>query len=88
MNWFSQNQKYEGEWKDDNQHGLGSYFWFDGKIEYKIVKNIYKGYWENGQRNGYGSFFYSNGCRYEGYFDSDRKNGYGLILDQNGNMKL
>lgn len=48
MNWFTESQKYEGEWKDDLQNGLGTYYWFDGKIEFKIIKNIYKGNWMNG----------------------------------------
>lgn len=30
------------------QEGEGTYYWFDGKIEYKLVKNIYKGKWKRG----------------------------------------
>lgn len=48
MNWLTESSKYEGEWKEDLQNGLGTYYWFDGKIEYKIIKNIYKGNWLNG----------------------------------------
>ena len=67
---------------------MGTYYWFDGKIDYKIIKNIYKGNWVHGERQGYGSFFYSNGCKYEGYFEKNRKNGEGLVMDENGNVKL
>lgn len=88
MNWLTESSKYEGEWKEDLQNGLGTYYWFDGKIEYKIIKNIYKGNWLNGQRHGFGSLFHSNGCRYEGYFQHNKKHGYGLAMDDNGNIKL
>ena len=35
---------YEGEWKDGEKWGRGSYYFLN--------KDIYEGYWKNGTRHG------------------------------------
>lgn len=88
MNWADIHEKYAGEWKNDKQEGYGEYFWFDNKVEFKILKNIYKGEWKNGKRNGLGAFFYSNGCKFEGFYKDNLKEGTGISYDEYGFAKV
>ena len=50
MNWYKEHEKYAGNWVDNSPHGYGEYYWFENKIEYKIIKTIFKGYWNKGKR--------------------------------------
>ncbi len=88
MNWYSTFEKYEGEWKNDVPSGWGSYFWFQGKMDTKIIKTIYKGQWKAGKRDGYGTFFYNNGCRLEGTFSNNLKEGVCYVVDEYGEGHL
>ena len=49
---------YEGESKDGEPHGIGTYTWSDG------VK--YEGEWKDGKYNGQGTFKNSNGNKLDG----------------------
>ena len=40
--------KYEGEWKNDKQHGKGKYYNKNGEI--------YEGGWENNLKSGKGKY--------------------------------
>ena len=51
---------YEGEWKDDNRHGQGTFYYVTGAS--------YSGEWNNGLIHGYGIYNYVNGDIYEGDF--------------------
>ncbi len=31
MNWYKQNEKYEGEWVNNLLHGYGEYYWYENK---------------------------------------------------------
>lgn len=88
MNWAAHHERYRGSWENDVPHGHGEYYWFDNRIEYKIMKNLYRGQWKEGKRDGFGIFHYSNGCRFEGEFSENMKNGYGLSIDEYGYMKI
>ena len=88
MNWLNAHEKYCGEWKNDLPDGYGEYFWYENKVEFKIVKNIYKGFWKEGKRNGLGAFLYSNGCRFEGIFVNNSKEGTGILFDEYGYSKI
>ena len=81
MSWFSNFEKYEGEWKEDLPDGIGTYYWLENKCDTKAIKTIYKGDWKKGKREGYGSFFYNSGCRMEGTFTNNLKEGLCVMTD-------
>jgi hypothetical protein len=62
--------KYEGEWKDNNLHGYGIYYFNDNKI--------FKGEFRNNMMNGYGEFIWKDGKKYYGYYHNDKKDGFGI----------
>ena len=88
MNWWLSGERYEGEWRDDDPHGRGSYYWFEGKGESRIIKTIYRGEWVVGKRNGVGMFLYGSGSRIEGYFTNNLKNGNCFATDEFGESHL
>lgn len=53
--WGNSTQKYDGEFKDDKRHGLGTFTWDNGKI--------YIGHWENGKMKGEGTYILPDGTR-------------------------
>ncbi len=55
---FSNGDKYIGEWKGGTQHGFGTYFWKSG--------NKYEGDWLNGNRTGKGTLSMNTGKIFTG----------------------
>ena len=67
--------KYEGEWKENNKHGIGKmtfgnegeYFGRfengkrhgEGVFKYKKTKNVYSGSWKYGVKHGKGEFIFN-----------------------------
>ena len=49
---------YDGEWKDDKQHGKGTFKWPHG--------DMYEGEWKNDKAHGKGTFKWPHGDMYEG----------------------
>ena len=49
---------YEGDTKNGEFHGQGTYYWLDGQR--------YVGNWMLGRRDGFGRYYYANGDLYEG----------------------
>jgi len=66
---WSNGTKYEGEWKDDKEHGLGIKIWSDGAR--------YEGLWEEGKFQGYGKHTWSTGSFYIGFWDDHKRTGKG-----------
>ena len=54
------NNKYVGEWKNDNMNGLGKYEWADG--------SYYEGSWKNDLPNGDGVYVFKNGEKFKGHW--------------------
>ena len=63
MTWTTSQEKYEGEWKHDQPDGQGTYYWFEPRSEFKVIKTIFKGTWKGGKRQGLGVFYHSGGCK-------------------------
>ncbi|PRP78393.1 morn motif-containing protein [Planoprotostelium fungivorum] len=85
---------YEGEFKNDLQHGRGIYTWSDGSVTRLICLGTYT--WAyNGERyegefredkiHGQGTFFYDNGERYEGEYRDGKRHGQGTLFFPSGN---
>ena len=72
----SHGNRYEGEFKDGQPNGRGTYFHADG--------DRYEGEFKDGLRNGHGTLFGSNGDRYEGEFKDGYRNGQGTYFWSNG----
>jgi hypothetical protein len=52
--------RYDGEWKHNKKHGIGSYRFVKG--------DYYEGVFEDGYKHGEGTYRYPNGDIYEGTF--------------------
>jgi len=92
-------QKYEGEWKDNLKHGVGTMYYVDGS-SYKgdwsydrqdgkgvlqdDLGNTYEGEWKSGKKQGKGKVIYQNGDYYEGIWENDAMNGMGVLVLKNG----
>ena len=68
MNWTDIREKYVGNWRNNQQEGLGIHIWLESKGEGKFMRNRYEGSWKAGVRDGFGVFYYANGSKYEGYW--------------------
>ena len=64
---YSNGNRYEGEWKDDMRNGQGNWMKEIISCSYFMCFDLFKT----------GKFFYSNGSRYEGEWKDDEKNGQG-----------
>ena len=62
---FANGDKYVGEWKDDKQHGQGT-FTFGQNSEWAGDK--YVGEFKDSKRHGLGTYTYANGTKENGYF--------------------
>ena len=62
--YYNNNEKYEGEWKDGKKSGIGTYNYKDN--------SIYKGNWFNDKRHGRGILFYPNRTRFHGEWKDDK----------------
>ena len=70
---------YEGEWKDDEQHG--------GWNNHKPIGESYRieGSWENGKLHGHAKEVDKH-MQYEGEFKEGKRNGQGKLQFSNGNV--
>jgi len=55
---------YNGEWDDDQMHGLGHYKWYTG--------DEYRGGFKNDKRHGKGTLILSNGEVYEATWEDGK----------------
>jgi hypothetical protein len=49
---YNNNNLYEGEWKKNREHGIGTLMTSDRK------RIIYEGAWEKGRMHGHGAYYY------------------------------
>ncbi len=68
---------YEGEWKNDNPHGVG-------RKTYNDI--IYEGQMKDGERHGRGTCKYGKRRIYEGDMKNDHFNGFGVTTYADGNV--
>ena len=68
-------EKYSGNWKNDNKHGFGTDISYHGEV--------YIGEWKNGKYDGKGTLS-AYGDTYTGYFKNDYKSGKGTTIYSNG----
>ena len=68
-------EKYSGNWKNDNKHGFGTGISYQGEV--------YIGEWKNGKYDGQGTLL-AYGDTYTGNFKNDYKSGKGTTIYSNG----
>lgn len=71
--------EYRGQWKDDQPHGVGIYFWEENRT-------AYAGDFLNGFRQGLGKQTFPDGSRYEGEYKQDQPTGTGTMMKPNGDV--
>mmetsp|Transcript_50787 Transcript_50787/g.120686 ORF Transcript_50787/g.120686 Transcript_50787/m.120686 type:complete len:212 (+) Transcript_50787:103-738(+) len=77
--WTSDVGCYDGQWRDDVQHGEGHQEWSDGRS--------YDGQFANGKFNGYGKMVWQaqlGVLSYEGQYQNDLKHGIGKFCWADG----
>lgn len=70
------NGSYEGEMKDGEPHGFGTYRWNDG--------DVYTGEYVNGTRHGKGKFVFASGNYYDGEWANGKYHGHGIFRWSDG----
>lgn len=73
--WSNENI-YEGEWKNNLRHGQGVF-----RTKYG---DFYEGEYYNGQRNGFGTYYFRNGDFYTGDWKDGKRSGFGTVLSAAG----
>ena len=73
---FADGEKYVGEWKDNRQHGQGTYTFADG--------TKYVGEWNDGKMHGQGTFAFADGRKYVGEFKDNLGHGEGVLTHPDG----
>ena len=64
---YEDGSEYNGQMKDYERHGNGTYTYLDN--------SEYNGNWSNNQKQGKGRYIYSNGDTYDGEFSEGKRNG-------------
>ncbi len=78
--YYSNGEKYEGQWLNGKRNGIGTYVWNNG--------DTYSGDWTLEKRTGKGIFTWANGNKYEGDFIDSARNGKGKYLPNPKNFKV
>ena len=69
---------YEGEFKDNNFTGMGTFKWNNGEV--------YEGSFLNGKFHGKGKYTYPDGQVYEGDYVNGKKEGFGKLTFASGKI--
>ena len=86
MFWNNVNEKYYGNWTDNQQNEIGTHIWLEQRAESKYLRNRYQGEWKDGSRHGAGVFYYGNGAKYIGNWKNNLKDGFAIFLEENGHV--
>jgi hypothetical protein len=73
-----QGTKYEGGFRDEKYHGVGTFTVKDGRT--------YTGDYVEGKKEGNGTFVWPDGSRYEGEFKNNLQEGKGVFVDKSGKV--
>jgi hypothetical protein len=69
-------ERYEGDWDDDQKNGQGTYRYVTGAE--------YSGNWRNGLQHGLGTYMFADGSYYEGEWVEHKMHGKGVYVDSKG----
>jgi hypothetical protein len=74
---------YQGEFKDDKPHGLGTETW--GMTDDAYTDSVYEGEFMSGVKHGHGELVRGNGEKFVGEF-RDHEEWEGKVYDEQGNL--
>lgn len=74
--YWSNGDRYEGDWLDDTRTGRGTVYWGNGS---QWAGDRYEGDFVNNTMTGKGIYCYANGNRYDGEFVNNNFNGKGIF---------
>ena len=69
--YWSNGDRYDGDWKNDTKDGKGIYYWNDG--------DIFEGDFKNGKSEGKGIYYWNDGEKYEGEWKNGNREGRGIM---------
>ena len=75
--------KYVGEWKDNKQHGQGTYYYL---ADNESKGDKFVGEFRDGKRHGQGTYFYAGGQKSEGEYKNGKMNGYNIQYNVDGSI--
>nr|CCC92146.1 conserved hypothetical protein [Trypanosoma congolense IL3000] len=70
---------YEGEWREDEMHGLG-------KLRFLTSGDTYNGQFVHGMFQGQGTYIWASGAMYDGEWRGNRMHGLGTYTDVLGKV--
>jgi hypothetical protein len=76
--------RYEGEWKEGNFNGQGTYYYHFNK---DTRGDRYIGEYKNGIKNGIGTYYFANGDKFVGEFKGNKNTGYVIYYFLSENRK-
>lgn len=85
---FSDGDRYEGEWRNDERHGKGVMIYAATTDEAgggRHVEEKYDGDWLDGKMHGRGVYYYADGSVYDGMWQDGKMHGSGVFIYPNGN---
>ena len=65
---FSNGDEYVGEWKDDTQHGQGTYTW---GVDSEFAGDQYVGEYKDDKQHGQGTYTWADGTTQTGIWEDD-----------------
>jgi hypothetical protein len=68
--------RYDGEFRENLMHGIGTYYFPDG--------TVYCGSWSNGMMSGRGVLTWPDGSEYNGDMKDNRRSGQGILKASDG----
>lgn len=71
-------KEYDGEWKNSQMHGKGTFKFSDGRS--------YSGDYLEGNKHGFGVFVWPDGKRYEGQWVNGKQEGQGMMFNKGKKM--
>jgi len=77
---YTNGDKYVGEWKDDKQHGQGTYTFGPGEF----YGDVYVGEYKDGMYHGQGTYTFASGDKYVGEFKDNLWHGQGTYTFADG----
>lgn len=97
------NEKYKGEFFNDQKEGNGTYYYANGDIYsgewdkdqkagfgtmYFENNNYYRGNWFIDTQDGKGEYVWSNGCKYLGEWYNNLMKGYGELINKSQKIRI
>ena len=99
---YSNDNRYEGEWKEGAKHGSGILINDIGRYEGSFSQGLpngegievwsnghrYEGEWRDNKRHGKGFYSWTDGSSYEGGWENGNEHGFGIIRNLHEDLSI